>query len=42
MNNNLEIKILISNYDEVIEKLENIKKLLNEIAGINIQIEVNN
>lgn len=40
MENKLEIQISIANYEEIIEKLENIKKLLNEIADINIQIEV--
>lgn len=40
MENKLEIQISIANYEEIIEKLENIKKLLNEIANINIQLEV--
>lgn len=40
MENKIEIQISIANYEEIIEKLENIKKLLNEIANINIQIEV--
>lgn len=40
MENKIEIQISIANYEEIIEKLENIKKLLNEIADINIQIEV--
>lgn len=40
MENKLEIQISIANYEEIIEKLENIKKLLNEIADINIQLEV--
>lgn len=40
MENKIEIQISIANYEEIIEKLENIKKLLNEIADINIQLEV--
>lgn len=40
MENKIEIQISIANYEEIIEKLENIKKLLNEIANINIQLEV--
>ncbi len=38
--NKVEIKLVLKGYEEVIEKLENIKKLLNEIATINIQVEV--
>ena len=39
-NNEVEIKIT-GNFDEIIEKLKEIIKLLNEIADINVQIEVN-
>lgn len=37
--NTIEIKIELANYDEIIEKLKAIKKLLDEISNINIQIE---
>lgn len=43
MNNDketVEVSVELKGIDEVIEKLNKIKKLLNEIAEINIQIEV--
>ena len=39
-NNTIELKVEIANYDEIIEKLKTIKKLLDEISKTNIQIEV--
>lgn len=38
--NKIEIKIELANYDEIIEKLEYIKKILNELGETKIQIEV--
>lgn len=35
----IEIEVLISNYEEIIKKLETIKKLLNDIKNINIEVE---
>ena len=37
--NTVEIKVELVGYEELLEKLNNIKKLLQEIAGINIQVE---
>lgn len=37
--NTVEIKVVLKNYDEIIEKLEQIKKLLNEINEIGIHLE---
>lgn len=37
--NQMEIKISIANYNEIIKQLEKIKELLNDIK--NIKIEVN-
>ncbi len=37
--NTVEISIELKNYDEVIRKLENIKKLLNEISNIHIEVK---
>ncbi len=37
-NGTLTIEISLTNYDEIIKKLETIKKLLQEISNINIQI----
>ncbi len=37
--NKIEISIELKNYDEVIRKLENIKKLLNEISNIHIEVK---
>lgn len=37
----IEIKIMLVNYEETIEKLENIKKLLQEIGDINVQVKGN-
>lgn len=42
MKNEISIEISLSNYDEVIKQLETIKKLLQDIADINVQIEVKN
>lgn len=38
-NNELSIKIKIENYEEVIQKLENIKKLLNDIKNTKIEVK---
>lgn len=35
----ITISIELENYDEIIEKLENIKKLLQEINKISIHVE---
>ena len=42
MENEVVIKVTIANYEEIINKLETIKKLLNDIANIDVQIEVKN
>lgn len=39
MENELEIRIKISNYEEIIKKLETIKKLLDDIKNIKIEVE---
>lgn len=41
MKNEIEIKISISNYDEIIKQLEKIKELLNDIRNINIEVRIN-
>ncbi len=40
MENKIEIKMELSNYDEIIEKLEHIKKLLNDISNIKIEVKL--
>ncbi len=40
MENKIEIKIELSNYDEIIEKLEYIKKLLNDISNTKIEVNI--
>ena len=39
--NVVEIKVELVGYEELLEKLNNIKKLLQEIADINIQVKAN-
>lgn len=41
MKNGIEIKISISNYDEVIKQLEQIKKHLDDIRNYNVKINAN-
>lgn len=37
--NSIEIIIELKNYDEIIRKLEHIKKLLNEISNFHIEVK---
>ena len=39
-NETLEVSVKMNGIDELIEKLEKIKKLLNEISQMDIKIEV--
>lgn len=38
-NNEIKIEISISNYDDIIQQLETIKKLLNDIKNIHIEVK---
>lgn len=39
MEEEIKIKIALSNYDEIIKQLETIKKLLNDIKNIKLEVD---